>query len=462
MSKHGEVLVVGGGPGGYVAAIRAATHGARVLLADPNPLGGVCLHEGCIPSKILLHAAGLADEARHASWLVGADSLRLDVPALQEHKERIVRQLSDGVGSLLSSRAVETVSSRVRFTGPHSAILDDGRDVTFESTVIATGSAAIPLPTLPHDRPDVLGSREVLAMTDVPARVTVVGAGYVGLELATLLADLGSEVTVVEATDRALPAMEPGPVQVVVRELTRRGVTVHLSTVVEGYADGVVRARSGHGTLDLQADAVVVAVGRRPVTEDLGLDALGVATDDRGFVPVDAALRTAQPHVFAIGDVTAGPALAHRAMAQGKVAGANAAGRDERFDPACVPGVVYTRPELAGVGLTSAEAEAEGLDVDVTTFALAANGRVRSLDGTGTAVAISERGTGLLLGLHVAAPQASELAGAMALALEMGAVAEDVADTIWPHPTVSEGLGELADAVLGVPIHALAPRTQES
>ena len=457
MTATYDVLIVGGGPGGYVAAVRAATHGARVLLADPAPLGGVCLHEGCIPSKVLLHAAALAAEARAASWLTGADSLAVDVAALQEWKGGIVTGLSRGVGGLLASRGVEVVAGRVRFTGARTALLDEETEVAFERAVIATGSEAVALSALPFDKPGVLGSREVLALTQVPGRVVVVGAGYVGLELATLLHDLGSEVTIVEAADRALPAMEPGPVHLLLRELTGRGVVAHLSTVVEVYDDGVVRARSAQGPVTLEADAVVVAVGRRPVTRELGLDALGLTTDGRGFLPVDRSLRTTVPHVFAIGDVTPGPALAHRAMAQGKVAGANAAGRDEVFAPAAVPGVVYTRPELASVGLTSTDATAQGLDVEVTTFSLSANGRVRSLSGTGTAVAVSERGTGLLLGLHVLAPQASELAGGMALALEMGAVAEDVADTVWPHPTVSEGLGEVADALLGVPLHALAP-----
>ena len=458
-----EVVVVGGGPGGYVAAIRAADLGREVLLVERRErLGGVCLLEGCIPSKALIAAVEVLEAAREAEKMgLHFSGLTIDQGGLRAHTEGVIGSLSKGIDGLLARRGIEVVHGSARLTGPHSLTLE-GSDISgidFDHCILATGST----PVMPDPWRD-LGlwtSTEALRLDSVPPRLLVVGGGYIGLELGLVYAGLGSAVTVAELMPELLGGADQDLVQPVRRRCFKRFDKVFVETKVErierdgGVFSVTLASKSGSSTIEV--DQVLVAIGRRPNTSGLGLEGVGVQVDPRGMVPVDERMRTVLPHLYAIGDIVAGPGLAHKASREGKVAAEVISGRAAAFDNVAIPAVVFTDPEVAWVGPTEAEARASGRKIRVGKFPMSALGRARTIGRTdGLAKVIVDDESGLVIGVGLAGPHASDMIATAALALEMGAVAEDLTSTIFPHPTFSEAIMEAAEVAEGHATH-LAP-----
>ena len=465
LKQETQVAIIGAGPGGYVAALRAADLGLEVLLIEERERpGGVCLLEGCIPSKTLINAVELAEAARNASRMgLSFTDLRLDPAALRRWTDTVVDDLSRGIISLLRRRGVEVVHGRARFAGSHELRLEGGdvAAVEFEHAVIATGSRINELPPA-YDLP-VWSSADALALSTVPPRLLVVGGGYIGLELGLVYAGLGSSVDLVELYPRLLTGADPDLVQVVLHHCERRFDTMALeSRVTDIQQQGSefwVTMDSGDGKRREAYDQVLVAVGRRPNTDDLGLDRLGIETDEHGTIPVTEQGRTSAPHVFAIGDVAPGPMLAHKASREGRVVAEVLAGHPSAMDNRAIPAVVFTDPELAWTGITEQEAAQQGRRVKVGRFPMAALGRARSMGRTdGLVKVISDPDTDLVLGVGVVGPHASDLITEGTLALEMGATLEDLMVTIHPHPTMSEAIMEAAEVAAGQSVHVHRPK----
>ena len=460
-----DLLVVGGGPGGYVAALRAAQLGREVVLVEraggSAGLGGSCLHVGCIPSKALIE---LADSAHHARAMVVAglavEGLQVDLARFQAFKGDIVGSLAAGIAGLCARQGIRVVAGELRFNRPDRAAVrtPDGqvRFFEFRQAIVATGSRPAVLPALPVDGERVLDSTGALALDAVPRSVAVVGAGYIGLELGTALAKLGAHVTIVEALDRVLPTFDPALSRPVERCLERLGVPLRLGARAAGLDGDDLVVEDAAGEARVSAEKVIIAVGRVPNTDELGLERAGVAIGDYGLVPVDAA-RRATPRIAAVGDVVAGPALAHKASAEGVVAAEALSGHPAAFDPTAIPAIVFCDPEVATTGLSEGEARAAGLQVDVGTFPLAASGRAATLLAReGFVRVVAERGADRIVGVQIVGAHASELISEGTLAVEMMASPEDLAGTIHPHPTLSEGLAEAVELLLGRPVHVSA------
>jgi dihydrolipoamide dehydrogenase len=455
-----EVLVIGGGPGGYAAALRAAQEGRRVTLVEKGRIGGTCLHVGCIPSKVLIHAACLADSVRQAADFGVAMSATPDAGGIRAAIEREVGGLAAGVEGLLEAAGVERVAGYARFSRPNRVAVDDGervRHFELEEAIVATGSRPVELADLPFDGERVVDSTALLSMKVLPSSLVVVGGGYIGVELGTAMAKLGVKVSIVEALDRLLPLLDRGLGPVVARRLEQLGVTLHLDTRARELSEGGLVVAGPEGDREIEAEQVLVAVGRRPNTDDLGLDRTGAVLDEQGLVRVGPDRRAA-PRLLAIGDVTAGPALAHKATAEAEVAAATACGRAAAFDPTVIPAIVFSDPEVASVGLSREQAVAEGAEVAHFRFPLAASARARTLGAAAGHIEVVAEGDGTLLGVHMVGAGVSELAGEAAVAVEMGATLEDLALVIHPHPTLSEGLAEAAWGGLGRALHVRSRR----
>lgn len=462
VSRGCQVVVIGAGPGGYAAAIRLGQLGKDVILVEKHDtLGGVCLNVGCIPSKAMIHAADLAHEARHAENIgLTVEGLSVDLPRLVKWKDGIVERLTSGVGFLCEKNGVEVVHGAAEFLSDRSLAVStaDGRiEIEFEQAVIATGSRPMALDGFPHDGEKVIGSTEALSLQSVPQRLVVIGAGYIGLELGSVYAKLGSEVSVVEFLPKVVPDLDPEVGKALKRQLKKLGVKLYLEHRAEAFEDGdpaIVVARGPKDEeLRLEADVVMVTVGRMPNAEGLGLEAAGVATDDRGFITVDDRQRTSAAGIYAIGDVAGGALLAHKAYQEAKVAAEVIAGKPAAFDN-LVPAVIYTDPEVAWVGLGEAEAGDAGHEVVTGTFPFSASGRAMSLDSTdGFVKVIADAESRRLLGVIAVGRGVSEFIAEGTLALEMGAFLEDLALTIHPHPTMSEALQEAVEAALGHALH---------
>ena len=457
-----QTLIIGTGPGGYVAAIRAAQSGRKVVVVERESLGGVCLNVGCIPSKALIHASSLYDQLQKASNMgILVDNLRVDLNKLIDWKQSVVERLTGGVGSLLKANGVEVVFGAAAFDSPVSVTVTSQQGVErlqFEDCIVATGSAPIELPEFKVDGRRVLGSTEALAHRELPGHVVVLGGGYIGLEIGTYLRKLGAEVTVVELTDTVLPGIEPECVKVVARNLKKRKVKVLTNTRALSMSDGKqgveVRVAGQQGEKTLACDLVLSTVGRRPSAAGLDIERAGLSLDSSGFLPVDLQQKTAVRGIYAIGDIAGQPMLAHKASHEGIVAAEVVAGKNVARDYKCVPAVVFTDPEIASVGLTEDQAKAQGAEVVVGKFPFAASGRALSLDSTdGFSKVVADRGSGLILGAHVVGPEASEIIAEMGLAIEMGATLEDLALTVHAHPTLPETLMEAAEAAMGKAIH---------
>jgi len=466
-----DLVVIGGGPGGYAAAFRAADLGLETVLVEARGLlGGECLHVGCIPSKALLGLATLvtdAAEARTAGLEFAPPRLVLD--RLREWTRASIGKLAQGLGGLARARGVDVVAGQARFADAQTVHVTPSDDdhppatLRFDHAIVATGSRPMALPGLDLPSARIWDSAAALALPSVPSRLLVVGGGYIGLELGTVYAALGSEVTVVELTDGLLPGVDRDLVAPLTRRLTGLFKQIHLRTRVTAAretAGGAVVELAGEGVpARLEVEQVLVAVGRRPNTADLGLEHAGVRPDPRGFIPVDARRRTASARVYAIGDVAGEPMLAHKAIAEGLVAAEAIAGRPAAFDPQAIPAVVFTDPEVAWSGLTEAEATARGIAVRTVKMPWSASGRAMAMGRPdGLTKLTFEAETGRLLGVGLVGPHAGELIAEGTLAVEMGALAEDLAGTIHAHPTLSETFGEAAELFLGRPIHLPPPR----
>lgn len=464
-----RVAVIGAGPGGYAAAFHAADLGMQVTLidAEPNP-GGVCTFKGCIPSKALLHAAKVLDEAKHAgAFGVTFGKPSIDVDKLRSWKDGVVKKQTGGLGLLAKARKVEFVQGRASIVDGKTLSVETGkgeRRIETDYIIIATGSRPSMVPNVSIDSPKVLDSTTALELPDVPERLLVVGGGYIGLELGTVYAALGSKVTVVEMTDGLLPGADRDLAAVVAKRMATTCEAILLETKVTGVKDekkGVSVTFEGKAAPQGAQifDRVLVAVGRRPNSAIAGLDKTKAQVNQRGFIEVDGQRRTAEPSIFAIGDVVGDPMLAHKASHEAKVAVEAIHGRPTVFEPRAIPAVVFTDPELAWAGLTETEAKKQNLTVEIAKFPWAASGRATTLDRPdGLTKLIVDPETERVLGVGIVGAGAGELIAEGALAIEMGAVVADLKLTIHPHPTLSETLMEAADVFFGESVHVYKPK----
>ena len=458
-----EMLVLGAGPGGYTAAFRAADLGMDTVLVERYPdLGGVCLNVGCIPSKALLHAAGVIGEAAHASEFgVDFGEPKIDLDRLRAYKDKVVGQLTKGLAGMSKQRKVRVVTGTGRFVSAHELEVegeDGSKLVRFGQCIIAAGSQAVKLPGFPWDDPRVMDSTDALELAEVPKKLLVVGGGIIGLEMATVYRALGSEVTVVEFMDQLIPGADRDLVKPLADRLKKQGVTVHLkvkAAKVEAQKKGLKvafePADEGGSAPDAGVfDRVLVAVGRAPNGGKLDAEKAGVEVTDRGFIPVDRQMRTTAGHIFAIGDLVGQPMLAHKATHEGKLAAEVAAGQKREWVARVIPSVAYTDPEIAWVGLSEAEAREKGLKVGVGKFPWAASGRAIGIARTeGFTKLVFDEETGRVLGGGIVGVHAGELISEVALAIEMGAEAADIGHTIHPHPTLGESVAMAAEAYEG-------------
>ncbi len=468
VSTATELAVLGAGPGGYAAAFLAADLGMKVTLVDREPSpGGVCLHRGCIPSKALLHVARLLDEAAAAGSMgVRFGRPRVDVGALRAWKQRVVDRQTGGLAQLVRARNVRYVQGEARFLAGRTLEVrrHDGQTelLTFERAIIATGSRPATVDVFDVDDPRVVDSTGALALESIPRTMLVVGGGYIGLELGTVYAALGTRVTVVEMMPGILPGADRDLVRVLDKRLAERFEAVLTGTRVtrvRPLKSGIRVSFEGAEAPRETFERVLVSVGRRPNSAGIGLENTAVEVDERGFVRVDAGRRTAEPTLWAIGDVVGGAMLAHKAAHEARVAVESIAGRPAAFEPAAIPAVIFTDPEIAWVGLTETQAKAQGVDVRVARFPWAASGRATTLErNDGLTKLVVEPGSGRVLGVGIVGVGAGDLISEGALAIEMAALVGDVAATIHPHPTLSETIMEAADVYLGASPHVYRPR----
>ena len=453
-----DTVVIGAGPGGYVAAIRLSQLGQKVAIIERENVGGVCLNVGCIPSKAMIHASEAMQHLLHGeSFGLSIKEAKLDVKKLQSWKNEIVGKLTGGVAQLLKAHKVTLLKGEAKFTTAFSLEVG-GEPIEFEKAIIATGSAPVILPGFEPDGKFVGTSTEALSYSEIPKRLCVIGGCYIGLELAMCYAGFGSQVTVVEALDQLLTGIDSDLVKIVQKELKKRNVTVKLKTKALGWAlvkkSAQIKLQSDTGEETIESEKILVAVGRRPNSQNIGLEAAGVQTNERGFVIIDHQCRTNVQNIFAIGDVAGGMLLAHKASKEGLVAAAVIAGHSEAYDVKAMPAVVFTTPEIATVGLTETEARAKNQKVKVARFPFAASGKsLASGETEGFVKIITDPETDLILGVGIVGAQASNLIGEACLAIEMGTSAEDMALTVHPHPTLTETLMEAAEAVDGKAIH---------
>ncbi|MEX2647416.1 MAG: dihydrolipoyl dehydrogenase [Alphaproteobacteria bacterium] len=463
-----DVVVIGGGPGGYVAAIRAAQLGLKAACVDKRAaLGGTCLNVGCIPSKALLHSSELYAHARHelADHGVGVADVTLDLARLMKRKDKVVTDLTKGIAALFKKNKVAHVAGTARVVGKREVTVrgPDGasRVLSAKAIVIATGSEPTPLKGVAIDEKRIVSSTGALAFETVPKHLVVIGAGYIGLELGSVWRRLGAEVTVVEFLDRIVPTMDGEVAKAMKRVLERQGLVFKLGHKVTAAKLGkkgvglTVEPAQGGDPATIEADAVLVAIGRRALTEGLGLDDAGVALDNAGRVMIDDHFRTNVDTVYAIGDVVRGPMLAHKAEDEGIAVAEILAGQAGHVNYDVIPGVVYTQPEVATVGRTEEELKAAGIDYRAGRFHFLANSRGRTYGQTdGFVKVLADAATDRVLGVHMIGPSAGELIAEAAVAMEFGAAAEDIARTCHAHPTFSEAVKEAALAVAGRAIHS--------
>jgi dihydrolipoamide dehydrogenase len=487
-----DLVIVGGGPGGYPAAMRAAQYGLRVALIEKERPGGVCLNWGCIPTKAMLRSAEVLETMQHSSdFGIEADNIRLDYPRVLKRKDAIVKGLTDGVGQLLKANGVTVYSGHARFTTPRTLeIVGVGKSplgasgplynapadasgrphatVAGKNIIIATGSSPAQLPIPGVELPGVINSDGAFLLKEVPKRIVIVGGGAVGTEWATLFSAFGSEVILVELLPNLLPVEDEDMGRTLARSFQKRGIKVLTNSTVarieEGHGKGkglqvTITDKDGKNEQRVEADNVLIGVSRRPNTLDLNLDRTGVQTDSRGYITVDDQLRTNVPNVFAIGDVVGKILLAHVATHQGLVAAGVIAGHDDKMDYKAVPAATFTHPEVASVGLTEARAREAGHDVVIGKFPFAALGRAQTFGSTdGLIKVIADKKYGEVLGVHIIGPSASDLIPEGVLALQLEATLEDIANTIHAHPTLGEGSMEASLVALGLPVHVATSR----
>jgi len=474
MTETTQLAVLGAGPGGYAAAFYAADLGMQVTLIDEekNP-GGVCLYRGCIPSKALLHVAKVVDEARHAGrWGVTFAEPTIDVDKLRAYKQGVVDKLTAGVGSVAKMRKVRFLQGRATVLGPRSLkVVGAGgeTEVRFDHLILATGSHPTKVPTLALDSPRMMDSTSGLELPDVPTSLLVVGGGYIGLELGSVYATLGSKVSVVEMTPGLLPGADRDLVAILEKRLKGLFSSIMLNTKVVKVTDekgtGVRVTFEGDAVSQSGAqaeqvfDRVLVAIGRRPNSKIPGLESTKVKVDAKGFIETDPQRRTAEPTIFAIGDVAGEPMLAHKASHEARIPIEAIAGHKAIFEPQAIPAVVFTDPEIAWCGLTEAQAKADGVDVEIAKFPWGALSRAITVDRPdGLTKLVIEKKTGRVLGVGIAGSGAGELIAEGVLAIEMGSTADDLKLVIHPHPTLSESIMESAEVFFGQSTHVFKPK----
>jgi dihydrolipoamide dehydrogenase len=462
-----DLVVIGSGPGGYVCAIRAAQLGMKVACVEKrDTLGGTCLNVGCIPSKALLQASEKFEEASHglAAFGVKTGKVELDLKAMMAHKDKTVKSNVDGVAFLFKKNKIDWIkgAGKIAAVGKVEVALNAGGTQTLaaKAIVIATGSEVASLPSLPIDEKKIVSSTGALTLAEVPKTMVLVGGGVIGLEMGSVWQRLGAKVTVVEFLDRIMPGMDGEISKSMQRILAKQGMAFKLSTKVTGAKVGAksvaltVEPAAGGASETLEADIVLVAVGRRPYTDGLGLKEAGVALDEKGRVAIDAHFQTNVPGIYAIGDAIAGPMLAHKAEDEGMAVAEILAGQHGHVNYDAIPSVVYTWPEVASVGKTEEQLKAEGVAIRIGKFPFTANGRARAQNNTdGFVKILADAATDRVLGVHMIGPSVGELIGEMALAIEFGASSEDIARTCHAHPTLTEAVREAALAVDGRPIH---------
>ncbi len=464
-----HAVVIGAGPGGYVAAIRLAQHGIDTICVDEKFLGGVCLNVGCIPSKALITASKRYEQAlkHNAEMGVNATGVSVDMGQMQRWKNTVVNKLTTGVGGLFKGNGVKNVTGRARITSPsqvHVSGPDGETVIDAKAIIVATGSRPIQIPGFEVDQVNVLDSTGALDLDHIPKRLVVIGGGYIGLELGSAYGRLGSKVTVVELADQLLPGFPKDLVRPVQRRMSSHGSEFLLGHKALGWSadtDGSLRVTvqdASGSPATVVADKILLTVGRRPNSEGLGLEELGV-TMDRGFVPVDNQMRTNIPGIFAIGDLVGNPMLAHKASAEAGVVADVIAGKNTVFDARCIPAVVFTDPEVATVGLSEAQAKSEGFSVKTGKYPFAGLGRALTTGETdGFVRVIADGDSTEILGVEIVGPEASDLIAEAGLGIEMGALVDDIGLTIHAHPTLAEAVMEAAEAALGHCVHMVNRR----
>ncbi len=458
-----ETLVVGAGPGGYVAAIRAAQLGQKVTIVEKGNLGGVCLNVGCIPSKALISASHRYEQAKHSEEMgIKAENVTIDFAKVQEWKASVVKKLTGGVEGLLKGNKVEIVKGEAYFVDANTVRVvngDSAQTYTFKNAIIATGSRPIELPNFKFSN-RILDSTGALNLGEVPKSLVVIGGGYIGIELGTAYANFGTKVTILEGAGEILSGFEKQMAAIIKKRLKKKGVEVVTNALAKGAEereDGVTVTYEANGeTKTIDADYVLVTVGRRPNTDELGLEQIGIKMTNRGLIEVDQQCRTSVPNIFAIGDIVPGPALAHKASYEGKVAAEAIAGHPSVVDYIAIPAVVFSDPECASVGYFEQQAKDEGIDVIAAKFPFAANGRALALNDTdGFLKLVVRKEDGVVIGAQIIGPNASDMIAELGLAIEAGMTAEDITLTIHAHPTLGEIAMEAAEVALGTPIHII-------
>ncbi len=465
MAERYDAVIIGAGPGGYPAAIRLGQLGKKVAIVERGDVGGVCLNWGCIPSKAVIHAAELREEMRHASdfGIGGGGEVPVDVAKLRGWKQGIIKKLHGGIGQLFKANGVTLIKGTGALTGPTAVRVEKAegggtQELTADSIIVATGARPFELPFLPRSHPRVWTSEELLELEEIPRRLAIVGGGVIGLEFGCAMAKLGSEITIIELTPQLMTGTDPDLLRPVMQKLKKAGATVHLEAKATGITDGpdhaTLHVETKKGKVDVACDRVLVAIGFRPNSEGLGLADAGVKVDERGYIPVDPECRTNVRSVFAIGDVTGPPFLAHRATKQGVVAAEVIGGLPAMCDFQAMPAGAFCDPEVGTVGLSEQAAKEAGHDVHVGVFPYVALGRSLAHNApAGHVKVIGDKQTGLLLGVGAVGMRANDLLAEAALAIEMGAHVEDLALTVHTHPTFSEALMEAAEDFLGHAIH---------
>ncbi|RXT15061.1 dihydrolipoyl dehydrogenase [Ammoniphilus sp. CFH 90114] len=459
-----DVLVIGAGPGGYVAAIRAAQLGKSVVIVDKDNVGGVCLNRGCIPSKALISAAHRYEEMQESSDMgIVAEQVKMDYSKVQSWKDSVVEKLTKGVEGLLKGNKVQIVSGEALFVEKDQVRVLSGYESNrykFNHCIIATGSRPIELKAFPYGN-RILSSTEALSLKEIPKSIIVIGGGYIGVELGQTYAKLGSDVTILEGADHILPGFEKPITQLVNKALKKRNVTIHTKALAQKAeqtdTEVTVTFQVGDEVKTVTAEYLLVTVGRKPNTDEFGLEGIGLQMDERGLIQVDHQCKTNIPNIYAIGDIVPGPALAHKASYEGKVAAEVIAGLPSAIDYKVIPAIVFSDPEIASVGLSESEAKDKGISITTGRFAYGANGRALSANKSeGIVKVVAEKDSGIILGAQITGYEASNLISEVALAIEMGATLEDLILTIHAHPTLAEMVMEAAEAAAGHGIHSLS------